>query len=97
MLHLVFQSSLDQALLQRIETGDTIVFFENAIYRLLAKGNLNLELTKIQQQGVCLNVLKEDLDLRGLNSGELVLGVQLIDYLELVELTEQHKLIKTWN
>ena len=40
MLHLIFQSPIELALLERIVSGDDVVFLENAVLRILAKGSL---------------------------------------------------------
>ena len=40
MLHLVFQFSGDTPILERIDTGDGVVFLDNAVLRILQDGNL---------------------------------------------------------
>ncbi len=35
MLHLIFQSPIAHSVLQRIESGDDVVFFENAVLGLI--------------------------------------------------------------
>ncbi len=96
MLHLLYQSNLDEILLQRMESGDTVVFFENAVYRLLQQTDLTDALSIVQKQGVCLSAMAVDLELRGIKLNELVSGVEVIDYADLVALTERYKVIKTW-
>jgi len=97
MLHLIFQSSINNSLLQRIDSGDDVVFFENACYQLLKNAALNVELQQMLENRVYLHALAIELQTRGINDDELVLGVKLIDYPELLELTEKNKVIRTWN
>lgn len=97
MLHLIFQSALDSALLQRLDSGDDVVFFENAIFRLNKADTLNGELQALLKNRVSIHVIGADLTTRGLTVNELVAGVELIDYPALVTLTEKNKVIRTWN
>ncbi len=97
MLHLVFQSLSDNALLQRIGNDDDVVFFENAIFCLTKAGSLNKDLQGLLNNHVQLYSLLDDIKTRGLSQNELVAGIQLIDYSALVRLTETNKLIRTWS
>ena len=38
MLHLISQSSIDLSLLQRIDSGDDVVFIENAVFTGISAG-----------------------------------------------------------
>jgi len=96
MLHLIFQSPIDAAILERIATGDEVVFLENSVLRLLQKGSLNDSLAQLLLQSR-LCVLAEDLEVRGIAMDELVNGIDVIDYAELVDLTVNNPLIQTWS
>ena len=50
MLHLIFQSPVDKAILERIDSGDDVVFLENSVLRLLKNGNLSNTLTQLLTQ-----------------------------------------------
>lgn len=97
MLHLIFQSSIDSALLQRIDSGDDVVFFENACYRLLKNAVLNTELQQLLENRVYLYVLTNELATRGIDIEEIVSGVKVINSPGLLELTENNKVIRTWS
>lgn len=97
MLHLIFQSSIDRALLQRIGSGDEVVFLENAIFRANKEGPLNSELQHMLNNRINFYVLDLELETRGITKEELVKGVEIIDYSGLVALTEKNKVIKSWN
>ncbi len=97
MIHLVFHSLNDNILFQRIGSGDDVVFFENSIFSLTKDGVLNKDLQGLLKNNVRLYSLLEDIETRGLSENELVTGVQMIDYSELVILTEKNKLIRTWS
>ncbi len=96
MLHLVYHSNFDKVFLQRMESGDTVVFFENAVYSLFQRTALVENLSMAQKQGVCLFVMAVDLELRGIKPSELISAIEVIEYADLVELTERYKVIKTW-
>ncbi len=97
MLHLIFQSAIDGALLQRIDSLDSVIFFENAVFQINKKGILSLQLKQMLKNRTSLYVLDVELETRGLNITELVSGIEVINYSGFVELTEQNKVIKTWS
>lgn len=96
MLHLVFQSPVEAAVLQRIEAGDVVVFLENAVLRLLKNGLLSTPLTQLLGTNR-LCVLSEDVAVRGIAVDELIEGIDIIDYAELVELTVDNRVIQSWS
>jgi len=97
MLHLIYHSPIDKAVLQRIECADDVVFFEGASLQLNKNGQLNIKLQKMLNNGINLHVLAVELETRGVSKEELSLGIKVIDYPYFVELTENSKVIKTWN
>jgi tRNA 2-thiouridine synthesizing protein B len=95
MLHLVFQSPIETAVLERIDSGDVVVFLENAALRLLQNSNKNNEITQqLSRNRLC--VLSDDLVIRGIGFNELVNGVEVIDYAALVELTINSQVTQSW-
>jgi tRNA 2-thiouridine synthesizing protein B len=97
MLHLIFQSTVDSALLQRIDSGDDVVFLENAVFRVIKQGLSSVELQSLLKNRVYLYVLDIELETRGINAAELVSGIEIIDYPGLVGLTEKNRVIRTWS
>ena len=96
MLHLIFQSPIDAAILERIAAGDDVVFLENSVLRLLKKGSLNDTLAQLLKRNR-LCVLAEDIEVRGIVAEELVNGIDVIDYAELVSLTVKNPLSLSWS
>jgi tRNA 2-thiouridine synthesizing protein B len=96
MLHLVFQSPIETAILERIEAGDVVVFLENAVLRVLRNGLLDEPLTQLLSTNR-LCVLLEDVIVRGIAADELVEGIDIIDYAGLVELTVGNRVIQSWS
>lgn len=95
MLHLVFQSPIELAILQRVKPDDVVVFLENAVLRILKQGVLQpVLLPLIETNRLC--VLSDDIVVRGITADELVLGIDVIDYEELVALTVQNSVIQSW-
>jgi tRNA 2-thiouridine synthesizing protein B len=96
MLHLIFQSPINAAILERIAAGDDVVFLENSVLRLLQKGSLNDTLAQLLKRNR-LCVLAEDIEVRGIVAEELVNGIDVIDYAELVSLTVKNPLSLSWS
>lgn len=96
MLHLIYQSSLESATLQRIALNDSVLFMENALFRLL-KTNHNANELKAMSKLHSLFVLGEEIEIRGIHPSELITGIKVIDYQGFVTLTLKHRLIQTWN
>jgi len=96
MLHLIFQSPIDIAILERIDSGDDVVFLESSALRILQKGSLSDILMQLLKQNR-LYVLADDIEVRGIVADELVNGIEVIDYSELVGLTVQNPLIQSWS
>ena len=96
MLHLIFQSPIDIAILERIDSGDDVVFLDNSVLRILKNGYLSDTLTQILEQN-SLYVLADDVVVRGINVDELVNGIEVIDYSELVRLTVKNPVIQSWS
>ncbi len=97
MLHLIFQSPIVASVLQRIEPHDHVVFYENAVFQINKENKLNDALKKLIENNVQLYVLSEELSTRGFNVNELIDGIIEIDYPELVKLTLDNKVIRTWS
>jgi len=95
MLHLIFQSPIDIAILERIDSGDDVVFFENSVMRILKNGCFSDTLMQLLKQNR-LYVLADDIVVRGINADELVNGIEVIDYSELVKLTVKNLVIQSW-
>jgi len=95
VLHLIFQSPIETALLERIDSGDVVVFLENAALRVLQNSSISDTLTR-QLGSNRLCVLSDDIAIRGIASDELVKGIEVIDYAGLVELTVNNPIIQTW-
>ena len=96
MLHLIFHSPIDMAILERIDSGDDVVFLENSVLRILKKGSLNDTLTQMLKHNR-LFVLAEAIEVRGIVADELVNGIEVIDYAELVRLTVKNPVIQSWS
>ncbi len=97
MLHLIFKSPITHAILQRIDSGDDVVFLENTVFQINKAGMIKDELEKMLKNKIYLHVLDEELETRGITREELVKGFEIINYAGLVTLTEKNKVIRSWN
>ena len=95
MLHLVFQSPLQAAVLERIGSGDAVLFLENAVLCLLKNGRCHSQLTQMLTSN-SLFVLISDIETRGMTVEELVEGIGVIDYSQWVVLTTQYQPVQSW-
>ena len=96
MLHLIFQSPVDLAVIERIDGGDDVVFQESAVWHAMRGHVLNTQLSHLMDQAIQLHVLQDELEVNGIGQEQLLTGVVAIDYSGLVELTVKNKVIKTW-
>jgi len=95
VLHLVFQSPIETAILERIDSGDVVVFLENAALWVLKNSGMSIRLTQ-QLDSNRLCVLSNDIAVRGIAPDDLVKGFEVIDYAGLVGLTINHPVIQSW-
>ncbi len=95
MLHLIFQLQNGGDVLERMGEGDAAVFLDSAVLALLNDGSLASRLQEILK-GHRLYVLAEDMALRGIQTPELAVGLEPVDYAELVRLTVEHPKTVSW-
>ncbi len=96
MLHLIFRSPVDLAVIARIGNGDDVVFQEAAVWNAMGGHVLNTHFNQLMDKACHLYVLQDELDVSGISQEQLLAGVLVIDYSGLVELTVNNKAIKTW-
>lgn len=82
-------------MLERIETGDAVVFVGNSVLMTLRRGFLAERLTAMSRVAF-LHVLSEGIEMHGIAPDSLVAGIEVIDYPGLVELTLKHEVIQSW-
>jgi len=95
VLHLIFQSPIETAVLKRIDPGDVAVFLENSVLRILQNSDISDTLMQLLNNNR-LYVLSDDLAARGITIDQLVKGLEVIDYAGLVELTVSNPVIQSW-
>jgi len=96
MLHLIFQSPVDNAVLDRMASGDIAVFLDSAVLSVLQQGKMAGAIShKLNTNRFC--VLFEDMEARGILMAELVAGLEVIDYPGLVKLTVENTSIASWS
>ena len=95
MLHLIFKSPIDPAILDRMAPGDCAIFLDNAVFGLINKGKLSALLSE-HSVNKRFFVLSEDMALRGIEAASLAQGLEPIDYSALVDLTVDNNPIQSW-
>ncbi len=96
MVHLIFRSPIDLAVIARIGNGDDVVFHEAAVWNAMTGHTLNAYFKQLMEKTCRLYVLQDDLEVTGIAQAKLLAGVLVIEYSGLVELTVKNKVIKTW-
>ena len=96
MLHLIVQSPIDKAVLLRIGSGDDVVFLHPAVWSALNGHVLQEQLERLMANQCRFYVLRDELEMNGIEIGRLVSGVNVIEYQGLVELSVANKVNKTW-
>lgn len=95
MLHLIYQSPIKQATLDRIDPGDAVVFLQDSLYRILSDSN-DAERLKEKLTAKSVYVLRDELEVRGLEASRLIPDIKLINISGLVQLTVANKTIMSW-
>lgn len=95
MLHLVFSSRIQSALLERMAAGDTAVFLDDAVYALVKTETIAfIQAAQADNKRLC--ALNEAMHLRGLDAAQLPVGVETVSYSQLVDLTVDITPIQSW-
>lgn len=95
MLHILAKSPVELHILDRIDTGDTVLFIRSAVLVLLSENIMRERLKKMLMQNQ-LCALSSDLLARGILPEELLDGIKIIDYTDFVELTIEHSVTQSW-
>ena len=95
MLHILSQTPLETAILERIANGDSVIFIENAVLTLLQQGQMHERLVQLASKVHCY-VLAPDLEVRGIGIQTIVPGIEVVEYAGFVQLTVEHPVIQSW-
>ncbi len=96
MLHLIAESSLSRAVVERIAGGDDVVLQSGSVWAAFSGHRDNGKLEQILARGGKVYALHDQLDMQGIDDSQLLPGVQRIDYARLVELAVGNPVIHTW-
>lgn len=96
MLHLIFQAPLEDAVLERVEQGDALVFMERAVWNALNGHKMQAGLKKLQAKYCQCYVMRQDVEVNGIAPQQLTDKVMVIDYSDLVALTIESRIVTTW-
>lgn len=96
MLHLVAESALSSALVERMANGDDAVLLAGAVWAAFAGHRDNAKLETLLSKGCRIYALNDVLVMDGIGHRQLLAGVVPIDYAQLVELTVKNPVIHTW-
>jgi tRNA 2-thiouridine synthesizing protein B len=97
MLHLIAETSLSQAVVERIVAGDDVVLQGGSVWAALLGHEDNSKLQQLIGLPCRVYALQDLLVANGIAGQKLLLGVVAVDYAELVELTVKNPVIHTWS
>lgn len=95
MLHIISQSPIDHAILQRFAAGDKVLFIENAVLCIIEQSPLTEELSH-KCANIMFYALAADLEVRGIAEHKLLSGIQVIEYSSFVDLCVENTAIQSW-
>ncbi|MBS4051548.1 MAG: hypothetical protein KGZ69_10130 [Methylomonas sp.] len=96
MLHLIAESTLSQALVERIAGGDDVVLQAGTVWAAFAGHRDNAKLSGLLAKGCHVYALSDVLAMNGIGHRQLLAGVVPIDYAQFVGLTVKNPVIHTW-
>lgn len=96
MLHLVSLSPLPQEVIERMAFEDDVVLQQGTIWSALSGHAENTKVSQLTVKGCRVYVLRELLEVNGIEASQVFSGVNIIDYPGLVELTVKNPVIHTW-
>ncbi len=99
-LHTVNKSPFERnsltTCLSIVSKDSTILLIEDGVTGALQNTTATAGITDAMNQGVKVAVLGEDLNARGLPSGQLIDGISVVDYTGFVQLAVDHDNVQSW-
>lgn len=96
MLHIIDDFPVEPSALNDVESGDTVLFIENAVLAV-KQGARGFTLLKQALTHLNFCVLASHLRARGVAANEVERGVSVIDEQDFEDLTEDNVAVKSWN
>lgn len=94
MLHIISSTAVVPSEFQRMTTGDCLLFRDSAVL-LLQRGSEMAQSLQALDHEVRLYALLDDIQLYGVCVDGLMPGVETVDYIGFVKLTEDHAVIQS--
>lgn len=99
LLHTVnkspFERSALESCLRHAADGSSILFIEDGVYALIRGTRYESALADAASR-MSLYALRPDVEARGIDTGRLVAGVELVDYHGFVDLAVEHDRVQSW-
>ena len=96
MLHLISDSVLSAAVLDRIASGDDVILQSGAVWAAFDGHQDNAKLHQLLTQAIHVYALEDVLAMNGISQSQLLSGITAIDYARFVELTVKNSVSHTW-
>ncbi len=99
MLHIVNKSPFEKNSLESCarlsKSGSCILLIEDGVYGALVDSETN-EMIQSCLRDRSVYVLGEDIQARGIQREQLVMGIEVVDYAGFVKLTVEHDKVQSW-
>jgi len=97
MLHIISTFPLSRSFLENTNSGDTVIFTDNAIFAVKQKNFETETLTQKAFSHINLCVRKADLIIKNISNSELIRSVTIIDEIQYKNVTSEDLAIKSYN
>lgn len=96
MLQIVSESSLSQAVVDRIDAGDDVILLAGTVWAAFIGHQDNPKLLDLLSRACRIHVLQDSLAMNGIENQQLLSNIETIDYAGFVELTVKNPVSHTW-
>ena len=96
MLHLVSLPAFQQEVIERIAAGDDVLLHQGAVWTAMSGHADNRKLLQLLARDCRIYVLQEMLVVNGIQSNQVLAGINVVNYSGWVELTVKNPVIQTW-
>lgn len=95
MLHLVFESSHEPIIFERVDKGDAVVFMGMSVQRLISQA-FKAKIKGLSNE-IKLYALQDALLIHGIHRSEFPDNIKIIGYPDLIRLTTVNEVIHSWS
>ncbi len=96
MLYVIENFPVNPLLLEKVSSGDTIIFADNAVYSII-KDNNTFKLMQSTLKHLNLCVRKADLLIRNISLNDIFQGITVLNDFDFIQDEIQETAVRSWN